>query len=428
MLKARLSKIALFAHMLVPLAFIAISVLLLNPQNLLVEDSQTFLDFSANHSLGYPVFLKLIQLFSADNHVISYVQIALFSLALVHISIGIFKITTNHLFGILSVVLLCTNPFTLDIHYKLSPDSLFLSLSLLMIGFIISAYRYANFLNLLGFGLSLGLCMVIQPYGLAYLPLILFVAPMVTLKNHCSLAKAFLLPALACLALTISEATMYKALHEGQDFRPATQHIYGNALLMETTQSSPYATQDPRTGIWEKIETDLRPVRTEIWGLETHEERSALLLKQLDQLKDSFAINAMTQASFLLDKSVDDIRMDIASSRIIQAPLAYFRIMIEHYRSIWKEPYGLSYVILIISALTVLMGLWMWITRTAFNGPFALSFCSAFGLQSHIFLLAHTGVGHAGPLVFLSPLIILMVIGLFFSFYISFINPLRTNG
>ncbi|WP_135081870.1 hypothetical protein [Terasakiella sp. SH-1] len=408
-----------------PLLYIVLVLQLPLGQNLLADGSQAYLDFSPEHSLGYPFFLKIIRFFSTAPLIVAYVQLGLFALALLHLSVTLFRVTASHFLGVSVALLVALNPFVLEYHFRLSTDSLFVTTSLLTLSFLLSCFRRARFLNLSGFGAMIGIGLSLQPYGLAHVLLLFIAAPLNRKKNYCSFPKALLIPLTLCLAIVGIEVVAYNALHENHEFRPATAKIYANTILMETQQSTPYAPKDPRTAIWHKIEHDLAPVRTEIWQTAASKDRQQLLGQHIEESGQDFAVNAMTQAAFLLGKSVDDIRMDIASARIVQDPLAFLFITVEHYRSIWVEPFALHYAVLLLTAATSFIGLWMWVKGAAFNAPCAIAVYGALMIQGHALIYAHSGLGHGTLITLFSPVITLIILGLVLGFYFCFINPLR---
>jgi len=428
MFRSQLTIRAIVGHTILPVTIALLLTFFPLSQKVMVEGSQAFLDFSPSHSLGYPIFLAFIGLITPEHMDIAYVQIWTYAFAVFILALGIWRVSTNHFFAFLCTLCLLLNPFILNAHFTIQPDSLFISTSLMILAFVLHAIASHGFFSLFGFGLSIGVAITLCPYGIAYLPLLIVAPALFLRKNHCSFAKAFLVPALSCIALISLEASAYHNLHLDQQYRPAASAVFANAVLMDSNQQSPYASKDPRTALWEKIEQDLQNVRNEIWQDDDFKTRSNLLLSQQHYISENFAINALTQAGFMLDKSVDDIRMDIASSRIVQDPLAFLEITLTHYRRIWTSDNMLSYPFWAISLLTSIIGLWSWIRGKPFNGALALAFISAFAVQCQTILSAHIGIGPAQPMMFFSPLLSLNVIGLFLGFYMSFINPPRTNG
>jgi len=427
MLRTQLTKRAVIGHALLPLSVALFLTFLPLKKWVAVSGTQAFLNFSSIHSVGYPFFLAFLEGASLSPLQIATLQAWFYALAVFSLALGIFRVSANHFFALLTALCLSLNPFILNTHFMLLPDSVFISLMIFAVGFLLHALASAGFLSLIAFGLSIGFAASLQPYGLAYLPLILLAAPLFTRRNHCSLLKAFLLPAITCAAILTLESTAYHTLNEDHEFSPAAPHIFANTVLMPGKQASPYAPKDPRTTIWEKIETDLAGIRQEIWNTESFQARKKLLHSQTRYVSRNFAPDFLEEAGAMLGKTTDDIRMDIATSRIVQAPLSFAKITFTHYRAIWSSSNMLSYPFWALSLFTVIFGLWAWLRGAAFNGPFALAFCCAFGLQAQTLLSAHNGLGPDNPLMFLSPLLTLNLLGLVLGFYSAFINPPHTH-
>ncbi|WP_419798471.1 MAG: hypothetical protein ACNI26_01920 [Terasakiella sp.] len=428
MFRSQLTIRAIVGHMILPFTIALLLTFFPLNQEVMIEGSEAFFNFSPAHSLGYPIFLAFLSLISPEHMDIAYLQVWIYAFTVFVLALGIYRISTNHFFALLCVLCLLLNPFILNTHFAIQPDSLFISTSLMIFGFLLHAIASHGFFALFGFGISIGVAITLCPFGMAYLPLLIIAPTLFLRKNHCSFTKAFLVPALSCIALISLEASSYHTLHNNQEYTPAAANVFASAALMNSNQQSPYASKDPRTALWEKVEQDLQSIRNEIWQEDDFRTRSKLLLSQQQYVSNDFAINALTQAGFMLDKSVDDIRMDIASSRIVQDPLAFLEITLTHYRRIWASDNMLSYPFWAISLLTSLIGLWFWIRGKSFNGAFALAFISAFAVQCQTILSAHIGIGPANPLMFFSPLLSLNVVGLLLGFYMAFINPPRTNG
>ncbi len=383
--------------------------------------------FSPEHSLAYPVFLWISDLLSPSHNYVVFSQIWLYAIGVFYLCIGIYRVSANHLLAFLCAFVLCLNPFALADLKNLSGDAFSLIVSIWMLGFILSGVRCAGFLNLFGFGLCLGVVLCTEPYNLIYLPLLLICAPLFVRRNHCSFLKAFLLPGIVCAALLSLEASTYASLNPEREYRPATPSIFARAVLMETEQPSPYAPKDPRTRIWKTIEQDLKLLRNGIWRADFAQRMDSLKGAE-EAIAADFELDAMAQAGLLLNKTADQIRMDITSSRIIQDPLAYAKISWSHYRDFWTRTSLIAPVLGVISLLTCLVGLWYWFARTIFNGPFTLALVVAFMLQGQSLVFACTGVGPAMALVVNSPLFALLIVSLLAGFYSAFISPPRTDG
>lgn len=428
MLRVRLTKRAILFHAVLPI--LAACYLTWMPWNepLFAEATYSYINFDSSHALGYPFFLQIMDMVSQDRFSVVYFQIWFFTFAVFYLSLSIRKNTDNHFFGVLIAIPILCNPIVLATHFTLLPDSLFISFSILAMGFLISAFGYARFINLLGAGLSIGFCITLCPQGWAYTLLIILAAPLMKRRNHCSLTKAFMIPAVACATLVLFEASTYKAIHDAPAARAAAEHIFAGAALMKSNQPTPYAEKDPRTKVWHMIEEDLEGARNDIWNATQFSERKGLLSQKEAQLRGGFADAALLEASQLLAKSINDVRMDIASARIVQDPLAFLQISTDHYRSLWASHTPYTYAVWAITFLCCFFGFWHFLKGEVFNPLFAGCFVSALAIHFLTVWVAHTGLGPQNVVILLSPLITICFTCILLGFYTSFINPIRNDA
>ncbi|WP_417795134.1 hypothetical protein [Terasakiella pusilla] len=428
MLRVRLTKRTVFLHSLLPILLAVYLSWMPFSEPILNEVSLEYLRFSEAYPLGYPVFLNVIELFSLNRMWVVHAQIWFFAFSVFYLSLSIFKNTNNNLHSLLISLPILFNPYSLSVHYAILPQSLFLSFSLLALAFFISSFGRCWVLNLAGFGFSIACCILLEANGWAYLILLLFAAPLIARKNNCSFAKVFFIPAVVCTLFVTIESTTHSAVHERSTDKPHAPHVFFGAALMDTTQDSPYAEKDPRTVIWSLIETELANVRAEIWQTASFDDRLSLLNYHKQLIKNGFAQQEISQAAQLLEKSENEIRMDIANARIIQDPLAFLKITWDHYRALWHVDYRLTYPLWIISVLTLLIGLWCLLSGVKFNPMFALAFICACALQSQTLWIAHVGIGPAHIVTQLGSLLSTLFIALLIGFYIAVVSPLRNDA
>lgn len=428
MLRVRLTKRAVFLHSLLPILVAVYLSWTPFSDPILTKISLEYLDFSAAYPLGYPVFLNVIELLSADRMWVVHAQVWFFAFSVFYLSLSIRKNTNSNFHGILISLPILLNPYSLSVHYAILPQSLFLSFSLLMLAFFISSFGRCWFLNLAGFGFSVASCILLETNGWAYLVLLLFAAPLIARKNNCSFAKVFFLPLVVCALVVTIESTTHSALHERTNDKPHAPHVFFGAALMDSSQDSPYAEKDPRTIIWSLIETELAKAKTEIWQTDSFDDRLALLQYHKQQIQNGFAQKEISQAARLLEKSENAIRMDIANARIIQDPLAFLKITWDHYHALWHKDTRITYPLWLISAVTLFIGLWCLVRGVKFNPMFALAFICAAGIQAQTLWIAHVGIGSSQILTQLDSLLSTMFIGLIFGFYIAFVSPLRNDA
>ena len=467
MIRTPLSKREFAAHLFVPFCFGLYLTLFPLSQKLLFADSASYIYFSELRSLAYPLFLNIIRFISSELISIAYAQIWLFALSIFFLSLAIRKVSSNNWFGVFISLSLCLNPYSVNLHFQILPQSFLISLNLLMLSCLIYSFAKARLRCLFSFGLFIGLIISTAPIGWAYLALLSFASPLIAQQNNCSRLKAFSIPLCAALLVVTFESATYSALHPNAETSLLPAQLFAKTSLMDAKEPSSYAKNDPRTKIWHMVENDLVSVRTIIWDAPSFATRNDFLMRYETFLTTSFAQDHINSASDILEKSKDDIRMDVASSRIIQNPAAFLEIAFEHYRALWtlqandhpsdvkqvneyrekNAPYPLItheklpqkadsltmlqqpvlYGFWLLSFLTLLFGLFAMINRVPFNILFSTSFICALLLHAQTSWIALTSVGTPQMMLALSPLLIIGSISLILSFYCAFFSPIRTD-
>ncbi len=420
------TKRTLFGHLMVP--FFTALYMTLFPANtpMMAENSGSYLNFSDIHALGYPFFISLTGLFNESPEAIILAQIWFFAFALTCLSLSIRRVSGNSWLALLSILSISFNPFLQVYHYSIQPYSLFLSFSLIMMSALIFAFGQARFRSLFCFGLFLGLCITVNDFGWGFLILIFFAAPILASQKNCTFFKAFLVPLIMVTVVVLFEATTYTTLHERDRENQVASHLFVRSAMMQSHQTSPYAGKDPRTVIWAKIETDLQDKRESVWALEDFTTKENQLIQSEEEIRLSFAPKEFEFAQTVLDKSRLDIEMDIASSRIIQDPLAFLEISVIHYQGLWESEEMITYAFWLITMAIVLFSLWNLIAFKTFNGAFAASFICALGVQMQTMWVAITGLGPESVVLFLSPFLSLSLCFIIIGVYVTFINPIHT--
>jgi hypothetical protein len=467
MMRAPLKPYEMIAHIIVPLCFALYLTFFPLTYDFIFPDSESYLYYSELRASVYPLFLSAIRVFSDQLISVTYVQIWLFALSVSCLSLAILRISGSHGFTLFITIPLCLNPYSLYSHSRVLPDSLVISLSLLMLTCLIHNLFKARIRGLLGFGFFIGLVISTVSTGWAYILLIFFAAPLIAQQNSCSRTKAFMLPLIGALMIIFFESTLFANLHPETKTSLLPTQLFAKVSLMDTRQSSPYAVNDPRTDIWNMIEHNLAPVRSIIWQAPDFATRTDFLTRYEKFLSVSFADMQIKSASYILKKTNDDIRMDIAIARIIQDPMAFLSIVFDHYRSLWtinahdhpndvnhvnmyraqNSPYPLMntqgeiqkpntlapiqqpvfYGFWLLSFLTLIFGFWALISRYPFSNFFATSFICALLVHSQTIWMAFSNVGISDMMLPLSPILIVGSLSLILGFYCAFISPIRTD-
>jgi hypothetical protein len=336
------------------------------------------------------------------------------------------KVSASNWLAILTTATVCLNPLILPYQFSIQPFSLFLTFTLFMTAALIMAVGCAGFFNLLFFGFFMGLSITVLDLGWGFLGLIFFAALLIARQREGRFLKAIMIPVIGLALPVVTETITYGNIHNTEKDSPFASLLFIKASLMESEQSSPYADKDPRTHIWSMIEYDLLPARNKIWQNKDFTSKENLLLETEGRLLDNFALTELQFAQTVLERPLDDVRLDIATSRIIQDPIAFIKICIVHYQGLWESEEWISYVFWFFTLGICLISFWHLLIGSPFNGAFGASFMCAAALQLQSWWVAVTGLGPDNIVVYLSPFLTLSICSLLIAFYVTFINPIHT--
>jgi hypothetical protein len=421
------SKAVTILYALLPLSVMVYLYLIPMSGAILTDSTNLHLNFEPQVTLGYSLFLGLFSPFDHSLLFIITVQVFLYVMGVYLVGLGILKISDSHAFAATSLVLLLINPPILSALFLIDPAALYLSLLIVMLGFYISALNSAAFGNLFGFGTTAGCLAAIFPSGLSFGILLVLALPFYVKKYKCSMAKAFLIPLICFASITVLEAVTFHSLHEKSDYRPSAKFLFANSALMNADLNTPYAEQDPRTFIWERLENDLSEIQSSIWQGDPS-ETAPNLVQETRRLENTLEASALEETAILLGKTPNDIRIDIALARMIQSPVAYLETAWVRYHYIWSQEGPFSQAIQWISLISFIIFIWLWLGGHPFSPAFALCFAASFILQSHIIIQAFLGLEQYLPIYMLRPISILFLISLLLGFFNIFIRPKHNHA
>lgn len=422
MYAVRHSRVDLAVHLLVPAAFALYLILVPFEQTAFVEASLGYLSFSNEYPIGYPLFLALMKAVSGSVEFAIWVQIALFALSVCALSLSVAKSTGSNMLGILVGAPVLINPFMLDYLSVLLPSSLFVTFTIFLISFIMSALTRSHVLNKMAIGFCVGVLIMLQSSGWAYVAVLIFALPFIARKNQESLLRTALLSLMTTLCLVLVEQSAYRAIHAEHVRYPSAPYLFARTALMDTAQTSPYASKDARTTIWGLIENDLQ-VKREALNKVSDEARQALEDKYQAFVRQSFAQQELQEAAKILDKPVERVMLDLSVSRIVQDPGAFASVALRDYRLLWEQYKDLLQPQLWLSLILCLIGVWFWLIARRCGTMLGVSLVSAFALQAQVLWIAVTGYGPAGIVLMMTPLMLIALLCLMVGFYNTYIMP-----
>lgn len=224
----------------------AAAVLIVPPYTPLIElDSGDYIKFTPVRTALYPAFLAICRALGLGLVETTWVQLAIFCAALAYLLISLLRISFPRWLLAIFVTMLAGNVLFSSFHRSILTESLYFSLSAVIVGFWINYFKSARLNYLLAIGLVLGVMIGVRPAGLGILPMILFT---VLLKRPKNVSTAMLLVAIA-LPVSVgigAEKLVYKAVHGSVRNSTAQNLAMGlSALLIkpDMTFSGPHAAE-----------------------------------------------------------------------------------------------------------------------------------------------------------------------------------------
>jgi hypothetical protein len=140
-----------------PVVYATVAVLIPPYCPLLQPDSTSYVEFNSIRTALYPLFLKVLLGSGLDLVQITYVQIVLFSLCLFFLLSALLRIDVPRPLIAIFVALLCANVYFSSFHRTILTESLFCSVMMLVIAFLLDFLRSGKsvFLALASLGMGL---------------------------------------------------------------------------------------------------------------------------------------------------------------------------------------------------------------------------------------------------------------------------------
>jgi hypothetical protein len=210
------------------------AVLIIPPYTPLLEpDSNGYILFLPLRSAFYPAFLYICRAVGLDLVQTTWVQIAIFGIALGYLLTALLRINIPRLLIAIFVIALAANILFSSFHRSILTESLYFSFSVVAVALWIDYFRDGRVRFLALAGLVLGLLIGIRPAGLGLLPMHIFTVWLRRPKN----ISIWLLVLTMVLPVAIgagSERLLYRAVHGAQSQTTAPNLAMGiGAMLIE---------------------------------------------------------------------------------------------------------------------------------------------------------------------------------------------------
>ena len=247
-----------------------------NPAEL-AADSAGYLDFAANRSAGYPLFLDAVLAIFDGNDAVAKTQLVLAAAAFAFLGWSIHRAFGFAFPALLLLLLLIDHDTLAGLHAVVMTESAFASLLCVMAGGLALLARQPRWQWAALSALACGLAVMVRPAAISLLPL--WPVALWFIWGKCAGRRAGLLAAvvLPLLLCVVAENAIWYAKHDvGFGERPvlANRHVFAKALVMEP---EPDVDVPALAALVERGRAELAPGRELIAGAPDQQARTLLL-------------------------------------------------------------------------------------------------------------------------------------------------------
>jgi hypothetical protein len=318
--KARLARM-LQKHIAVPslIAIIVLALLfVLMPERPIIDpDTSSYLDFNTERTAGYPLFLKLVGPSGA-----LWVQPILFALALGFLGYQTSRLTGSALAASVLMLGIAMKSFTY--HYTILTESLFVSLCLVLIGFLMKATIRPDWQTTSMAALVAGAATAVRPVGFFLLPMMIFLLlllPMRSATHRLVMIMAALVPFFAVVAVE----HMISTRAHGENTLFVTQLFAKAAMIDAPTLDQAIPSLSPAG---QALARDFAPVR-DLIAQAPDFDTEKFLTRHYEQ-----CIEKRCSKTVAPDLNKQDMQQ-ATWARIAANPLGYLGLTWRHYLSLW---------------------------------------------------------------------------------------------
>lgn len=143
---------------------------------LMAPDSNTYLNGDIRRTIGYPIFLIVVSWFNSDFALLPYIQGLIYAVSASFLVYNFSRFIENRFVCYFFIICLTMNPIVWVYNAQMLAESLFMSLSMICLGLIISIiFSKKTYMQLSLLGAIIALLVIVRPVGYAYFSVILFI-------------------------------------------------------------------------------------------------------------------------------------------------------------------------------------------------------------------------------------------------------------
>ncbi len=318
------------------LVWAALCLLLPRFYPLLEPDSSSYLQSSPTRTTLYPMFLRLLSSIGLEPAQMTYVQVALFSLALTLLLGALLRAGVPRLLVLLYVIALGGNLAFASFMRTILTESLFFTVTVVALAFLLDYLRTGKIHYLALTGLCFGILVGIRPAGLVLSPFLILA---VWLKWPVRNASAALMVAALIIPIAVgpvAERIAYRIAHGDHHESILPYILLGKAAMLvepDTRFTGPHA--QVLSDLGDKVYRKFKPVRAFLANVPTLSGRAVLTATYegvgwFEGLRDE-----VTEASQRSGVPGDVLRYELGKQAILGNIKGYLQLSMTHYVGQW---------------------------------------------------------------------------------------------
>ena len=319
-------------------AVVYAAVVLATPPYIALEEPDTlsYLTFEPMRTMFYPIFLRWWMTLGLDFIRITWIQLAIFSGALVYFLLVLLRSGFPRLLLAILVMAMAGNVLFSSFHRSILSESLYFSLTLIVVAMWIDYLRTGRLPRLLWAGLALGMMTGLRLAGLSLLP---FHVLTIWLKrpNHVSPWVAVVL-ALLPVGLTVGvERALYYVVHRNFETSQTANLLMGKAAMLvrpDMTFTGPHA--QTLQAFAAELYTIYEPARRALAASPSLGVRAQLAANYEGQAQFSILARELTAAAEREHTSVATLRSELGKQVIAQNLSGYLALVALHDFGQWS--------------------------------------------------------------------------------------------
>lgn len=304
---------------------------------LMEPDSGGYVQFSANRTATYPLFLKFLGDLGVSLDRIVYFQLALFCISLAILVGAALRFGFRRYWILLFVIALASNTYFSSFQRTILSESLSFSATIVATAFLLDFLRTGQMVRLIAAGLFVGITIGVRPAGLMLAPMIP-IAALLKRKEKKISSLLFVLAAIASIVVGWApERVLYHLKHGGRSDTIVPYILTGKAAMLARdgmTFSGPHA--DALQLLGSKLYKSYAPVHVFLSNLPSW--AAWPVLSSYYEAAAQFQVINHDLVSLAKQRNTtpEILRTELGEQVVLANPIAFLKLTLVNYFGQWS--------------------------------------------------------------------------------------------